>query len=55
MTGSCNLKCQHCQEPPELTADASVQTDLPVHGKKQKKGKAPGQQEGQAKKEEGAW
>jgi hypothetical protein len=37
------IKCQDCQEPPELTADASVQTDLPVHGKKQKKGKAPGQ------------
>ena len=40
-----------CQDRKGRTADASVQTDLPVHGKKQKKGKGPGQQEGQAKKE----
>jgi hypothetical protein len=42
------LKCQDCQG---WTADASVQTDLPVRDKKQNKGKGSGQQEGQAKKE----
>ena len=42
------LKCQDCQG---WTADASVQTNLPVRDKKQNKGKGSGQQEGQARKE----
>ena len=45
------ITCRHCLAPYESTAEKSVQTDLPVHGQKQKKGKGPGQQEGQAKKE----
>jgi hypothetical protein len=41
------ITCPDCQEPPELTADAAVQTDQP--GKRHRRGKGPAQQEGQDK------
>ena len=41
------ITCPDCQEPPELTADAAVQTDQP--GKRHRRGKGPAQQKGQDK------
>ena len=47
--------CQDCLAPYESTAEKSVQTDLPVHGTKHKRGKGAGQQEGQDAKETWSW
>ena len=47
--------CQACLAPYQNTTEKSVQTDLPVHGKKHKRGKGAGQQEGQDAKETWSW